>query len=112
MSAAIASQWARHYSMLANFIEATGPSLTAANMQARAVTLPPIGGGDTGRTLLSVAPGDWTWMQDTRIVFFDKHKVSQYNGQPGSYVQIGPRFNIGQFPSSANGPDLPGGRTP
>ena len=39
MSAANASQWARHYSMLANFIEATGPSLTAANMQARAVAL-------------------------------------------------------------------------
>jgi hypothetical protein len=112
MSAAIATQYARHYSMLANFIEATGPNLTPANMQARAVTIPPIGGGDTGRTLLQVAPGDWTWMQDTRIVFFDKHKASQYNGQPGSYVQIGPRYNIGQVPTTPNGPDLPGGRTP
>ena len=59
MTPANASQWARHYSMLANFIQATGPNLTAANMQARAVTLPPVGGGDTGKTLLSVSPGDW-----------------------------------------------------
>jgi hypothetical protein len=80
-------------------------------MQARAVTLPPDGGGDSGQTLLQVAPGDWVWMQDTRVVYFDKHKPSPYNGQPGSYVQLGPRYNIGQFPSSP-GPALPtAGRT-
>jgi hypothetical protein len=112
MTPITASQWARHYSMLANFIEATGPRLTAANMQAAAVTLPPVGGGATGKTLLSVSPGDWYWMQDTRLVYFDKHKPSPYNGQPGTYVQIGPRYNIGQFPSTPNGPDFPGGRTP
>jgi hypothetical protein len=112
MTPITATQWARHYSMLVNFIEATGPNLTAANMQARAVTLPPVGGGDTGQTLLSVAPGDYNWMQDTRLVYFDKHKQSPYNGKPGTYVQLGSRYNLGQFPVSGNGPDLPGGRTP
>jgi len=98
--------------MLANFMEATGPRLTAPNMQAAAVGLPPVGGGDSGKALLQVAPGDWTWMQDTRFVYFDKHKASSYNGQPGTYVQIGPRYNIGQFPSSPSGPVLPtAGRT-
>jgi hypothetical protein len=112
MTPVTASQWARHYSMLANFMEATGPRLTAANMQAAAVGLPPVGGGDSGKALLQVAPGDWTWMQDTRFVYFDKHKASSYNGQPGTYVQIGPRYNIGQFPSSPSGPALPtAGRT-
>jgi hypothetical protein len=112
MTPITATQWARHYSMLVNFIEATGPNLTAANMQARAVTLPPVGGGDTGQTLLSVAPGDYNWMQDTRLVYFDKHKQSPYNGKAGTYVQLGSRYNLGQFPVSGNGPDLPGGRTP
>jgi hypothetical protein len=112
MTPVVASQWARHYSMIANFIEATGPNLTAANMQARAVTLPPVGGGGTGKTLLSVSPGDWVWMQDTRLVYWDKHKTSGYNGKPGTYVQMGPRYNLGQFPVAPNGPELPGGRTP
>ena len=113
MTPVTASQWARYYSMIANFMENTGPNLTAANMQARAVQLPPVGGGTSGRALLAVAPGDWNWIQDTRVIYFDKHAPSPYNGQPGTYVQIqGPRFNLGQFPQMPNGPDLPGGRTP
>jgi hypothetical protein len=112
MTPIVASQWARHYSMLANFMEAAGPRLTPANMQAASVGLPAVGGGGSGKTLLQVAPGDWYWMQDTRVVYFDKHKASPYNGQPGTYVQIGPRYNLGQFPSAPDGPDLPiGGRT-
>jgi len=113
MTPITASLWARYYSMIANFIENTGPNLTAANMQARAVQLPPIGGGTTGKALLSVAPGDWNWVQDTRLVYWDKHAKSPYNGQAGTYIQIqGPRFNLGQFAHAPNGPDLPGGRTP
>jgi hypothetical protein len=72
-----------------------------------------VGGGTTGKALLSVSAGNWNWVQDTRLVYWDKHAKSGYNGQPGAYIQIqGPRFNLGQFPQAPNGPDLPGGRTP
>jgi hypothetical protein len=108
-----ASLWARYYSMWANFIENTGPNLTAANMQARAPSLPPMGGGTTGKSLLQVSPNNWDWIQDVRVVYWDKHAKSSYNGQPGTYVQIqGPRYPLGQFPTAPNGPDIPGGRTP
>ena len=108
-----ATLWARYYSMWASLIENTGPRLTAANMQARAPSLPPVGGGTTGRSLLQVSPGNWDWTQDVRIVYWDKHARSSYNGQPGTYVQAeGPRFGLGQFPDAPNGPDFPAGRTP
>jgi hypothetical protein len=108
-----AVEWARYYSMLANFIENTGPALTAANMQARAIRLPPIGGGTTGKQLLQVAPGNWDWVQDSRVIYWDKHAKSPYNDTPGTYVQVqGSRFNLGQFPQAPNGPEFPGGRTP
>jgi len=113
MTPVTASLWAKYYSMIANFMENAGPNLTAANMQARAVQIPPVGGGTSGQALLSVAPGDWDWTQDVRVVYFDKHARSPYNGQPGTYVQTeGPRFNLGQFPQMPAGPDLPAGRTP
>jgi hypothetical protein len=113
MTPITASLWARYYSMIANFMENTGPNLTAANMQARAPQLPPVGGGTTTKSLLSVSPGNWNWVQDTRLVYWDKRAKSTYNGQPGAYIQIqGPRFNLGQFLQAPNGPELPGGRTP
>jgi hypothetical protein len=112
MTPVTASLWAKYYSMIANFMENAGPNLTAANMAAQATRIPPVGGGATGQALLSVSPNDWDWTQDVRVVYFDKHARSPYNGLPGTYVQIqGPRFNLGQFPQAPNGPDLPGGRT-
>ena len=77
--------------------ENTGPKLTPENMQARAPSLPPAGGGTTGQSLLQVLQNNWDWVQDARIVYWDKHKASPYNGQPGTYVQVGPtRYNLGQ----------------
>jgi hypothetical protein len=99
---------ARSYVMMANLIEAAGPSLTPLSMAQQAPRMGAAGGGTTGQPLLALGPGDWNWIQDARVVYFDKHKASPYNNKPGAYVQVeGDRYNLGQYPSLANGPDLP-----
>ncbi|MBV8957533.1 MAG: hypothetical protein JO087_02095 [Actinobacteria bacterium] len=113
ITAVEATALARHYSMMANLIENTGPNLTPQNMQAQAPKMGTVGGGATGLPLLGFLPNDWQWTQDTRIVYWDKHRASSYNGKPGTYVQIqGNRFNLGQYPVLPDGPVIPGGRTP
>jgi hypothetical protein len=79
-------------------------------MQARAPAMAPVGGGATGQALLQFAPGDWSWQQDDRIVYWDRNKKSSYNNQPGTYVTIeGSRFNLGQYPTM-NEPPIPATR--
>ena len=103
----VAGVMASDYVMLANLIQNTGPDLTPENMQARAPAMAPVGGGATGQALLQFAPGDWSWQQDDRIVYWDRNKKSSYNNQPGTYVTIeGSRFNLGQFPNM-NEPPIP-----
>jgi hypothetical protein len=92
------------YGMLASLIQNTGPLLTPARMQAAAPDLGSRGGGTTGRPLRAFHPGSWGWTQDVRVVYWDKNKVSPYNNQKGTYVQIeGARFN-GNFPSVSQPP--------
>jgi len=108
ISAISASALSRAYVMMGNLIEAAGPALTPLNMAQQAPRMGSAGGGSTGQPLLSLGPGDWNWIQDARVVYFDKHKVSPYNKKPGSYVQIeGDRYNLGQYPNLADGPELP-----
>jgi hypothetical protein len=99
---------ARYWGMMASLIQNAGPNLTPANMQARAPSLPAVGGGSTGQSLLAFGPNNYFWIQDVRIVYWDKHKASSYNNKPGSYVQIqGDRLNLGQYKSLPNGPEMP-----
>jgi hypothetical protein len=114
-SALSATTLGEAYVMMANLIEAAGPNLTPAAMSQKAPGMGTMGGGATGVPLLAFGPGDWNWIQDARVVYFDKHKTSQYNNKPGTYVQIeGNRYNLGQYPNQANGPDMPqtGQRSP
>ncbi|TML63684.1 MAG: hypothetical protein E6G17_04835 [Actinobacteria bacterium] len=102
---------AKYWVMIANLIQNAGPLLTPANMQARAPAMGTMGGGATGEELLSFAPNNWNWTQDTRVVYWSKGKTSSYNHKPGTYVQIeGNRFNLGQFPSLPDGPPIPANR--
>lgn len=99
---------ARYWGMMASLIQNTGPNLTPANMQARAPSLPAVGGGATGNSLLAFGPNNYFWIQDARIVYWDKHKPSSYNKKPGTYVQIqGNRVNLGQYKAVPNGPEMP-----
>jgi hypothetical protein len=110
-SAANGDQLVQQVIMLASLIENTGPILTAANMQARAPDMGMVGGGTTGHELLGFAPGDWQWIQDNRVVYWDANAPSPYNGQAGTFCSIeGSRFDLGQFPSEPSGPPIPSPR--
>ena len=49
------------------------------------------------------------WTQDARIVYWDKYGHSSYDSPPeyGTWTQVGPRYNLGQYPSAADGPPVP-----
>ncbi|MEY2472309.1 MAG: hypothetical protein QOK28_1638 [Actinomycetota bacterium] len=99
---------AKIWIMIANVLENTGPNLTPANMMSRAPALGSVGGGSTGLPLLRFSNHNWNWTQDARIVYWNAHKQSVYNGKPGAYVDLSPsRFNIGDYPSEPNGPAAP-----
>jgi len=110
-STANADQYLLQWVMTASLIENTGPGLNPARMQAAAPSLGALGGGTTGHPLLSFAPNDWHWTQDTRVVFWDNNAKSAYNGVNGTFCAIeGSRFNLGQYPSQPNGPPIPSPR--
>jgi len=97
--------------MMVNLIENTGPNLNPATMRARAPSLGSWGGGASPYALLGFAQNDWDWMQDARVVYWDRHLKSPYNGNPGTYVQIeGNRYNLGQYPVLTDGPPIPSPR--
>jgi hypothetical protein len=103
-----ASATALQYIMWASLLEAAGPDLTPYTVRQGSYSLGRIGGGTTGHPLLQFAPGDYQWIQDARIVYWDKHARSPYDGQAGTYVQIeGSRFNLGQYPVERGGPPIP-----
>jgi hypothetical protein len=103
-----ASAWALQYVMWASLLEAAGPDLTPYTMRQGATRLGSIGGGTSGYPLLAFGAGDWQWVQDMRVVYWDKHATSRYDGKAGTYVQIeGRRFDLGQFPVFRGGPPIP-----
>src|SRR5207244_2773913 len=76
------------YVMMANLIQNAGPALSPAIMQARAPSLPAVGGGDTGQALLQFGPNNWGWQQDNRVMFWSRTQKSSYNGQPGTFISM------------------------
>jgi len=94
------------YSMFASLVENSGPLLNPGRMQAAA---PQMGmrGGDGVHPLKGFASNDWCWIQDARVVYWDRARTSPYNGKHGSYVQIeGGRFNL-NFPRISGQPPAP-----
>lgn len=87
-----------NYQMLASLIENTGPALTPARMQAAAPSMGLRGGLETGHALRGFVAGQWSWTRDVRVLYFNKHKTSLYNGKPGAWVQVeGGRKDFGQY---------------
>jgi hypothetical protein len=86
--------------MMANQIQAAGPSLTPPNLGAGTHRLP-VEGGPSG------AAGTWhfgpthTATIDSREIYWDGSKQSPANNKKGAYLQIygGQRFQLGQFPT-------------
>jgi hypothetical protein len=110
-STANADQYLLQYVMTAALLEAAGPTLNPGTVQAGAPRMGTMGGGAGNHLLLGFAPGDWHWIQDARVVFWDSSAKSAYNGVAGTYCQIeGPRFNLGQYPVLHSGPPVPSPR--
>ncbi|MBK5307286.1 MAG: hypothetical protein JJD92_11420 [Frankiaceae bacterium] len=102
-----------NFNLLASLIQNTGPFLTPARMAAAAPSLGARGGGATGYALRQFLKDSYGWTLDTRVIYYNKHKVSPYNTVSGKYVQIeGSRFGLGQFPILKQPPAPPAeGRT-
>ncbi len=93
--------------MLVNLIGAAGPKLTPAAMAARAAALGSIGGKATPQERLAFPGKSGYWTQDQRVVYWDRTRKSSYNNQPGTYVQVGDRVELGGYATKPDGPDIP-----
>jgi hypothetical protein len=98
---------AKQWVMLANLIEAAGPNLTPPTMAAQAASLGSVGGPGTPNELLDFANGTGFWTQDVKLVYYDKHATSGYNGEPGGYVQVGDRIKLGGWQATGGQPNIP-----
>jgi hypothetical protein len=75
---------------------------------ARAPALGSVGGGASGLPLLAFSNHNWNWTQDARVVYWDAHKTSPYNGAAGAFVNIdNTRYVVGQYPGAPSGPAAP-----
>lgn len=96
------------YNMVGSLVQATGPQLDAPRMAAAAPTLGTRGGGTTGEARRAFENGELSWTRDVRLLYWNKNKVSPFNGERGSYVQVGgQRFDLGRFPTAAQPPVPP-----
>jgi len=86
------------WNMLASLIENTGPGLTPQRMAAAAPNMGARGGGATGYALRTLPRGQFCWTQDTAVVYWNANAKSDFNGEPGHYIQIeGSRMRLGQY---------------
>jgi len=99
---------AKQWVMLANLIQAAGPDLTPESMAAQAASLGSVGGPGTPNELLDFSSGTGFWTQDAKLIYYDKHATSVYNGEPGAYIQVGDRVSLGGWQPTADGqPNIP-----
>jgi hypothetical protein len=98
-----------NYNEIASLIENTGPDLTPARMQTAAPSMGTIGGGSTGHYEVGFGQGDYGWIQDAEVVYWDTNRASPYNGAKGTFVTLeGSRYLPGSFPRGPL-PSIPGG---
>jgi hypothetical protein len=84
--------------MLAIGIQGAGPNLNPQTLQEGFARYPG-GSGEAGTW--SFPLGQYTPEQDGRIVWWSPSATSQYNGQPGAYVDNGRRYPLGGYPAGA-----------
>ena len=93
-----------YYLMLATMLQAAGPVLNPANLEAGAFKLGPIAPGENADERYpqrGFAPGDYTWNDGYREVYWSPTRKSAFNAEPGSWVSLngGRWFRSGQFPT-------------
>ncbi len=91
-----------YVSMLATGIHMAGPSLTPLTFEKGLLTMPPDGGWSLGKPdvgLWKLGANDYTWLSDTREVYWSASAVSPVDGSQGAYVAVngGRRYTLGQW---------------
>ena len=95
----VTSDW-DYWNMIASILQMTGPNITPQTVAEGAARLGCRGGGDSGQILRCFEPGSYSWNQDMRPVYWSTETNSPFNGEPGSYVELGPRIKIGEYPAA------------
>ncbi|HVM51581.1 MAG TPA: hypothetical protein VM262_00160 [Acidimicrobiales bacterium] len=86
-----------YWNMIASILQMAGPNITPQTVAEGAARLGCRGGGDTGYMLRCLEPGSYSWNQDMRPVYWSTQTPSPYNGEDGSYVELGPRIRVGEY---------------
>jgi hypothetical protein len=89
-----------YFNMIASILQMAGPGISPQTVAEGAVRLGCRGGGDSGQILRCFEPGSYSWNQDMRPVYWSTKTSSPYNGEAGSYVEIGPRIQAGGYPAA------------
>jgi len=76
-----------YLNMVASLIQGAGPNLNPRSMEAGAFAQGMR--GDPGHVTRGFSPGNYAWNQDMRTVYWSTTKTSPYNGEIGTYVQVG-----------------------
>jgi hypothetical protein len=89
-----------YFNMIASILQMAGPAVTPETVAQGATRLGCRGGGATGQILRCFEPGSYSWNQDMRPVYWSTKTTSPYNGEAGSYVELGPRKKYGEWPAA------------
>jgi hypothetical protein len=97
-----------YYALLATLVQTAGPGLTPAAGEAGLMKMGPITPGnnaDEHTPQRSISPGDYTWNDVMREVYWSPTKKSPFNGAPGTWVSMngGRWFRTGEFPAALIG---------
>lgn len=92
-----------YWMMIATLIQYSGPRLTAENIAAGAARSQPTapgGGADPRLPPRAFSPGDYTWNDAVREVYWSPRKKSPGEGADGAYSSLnGGRWFTGAFPA-------------
>ncbi|MCU1460796.1 MAG: hypothetical protein JWO37_871 [Acidimicrobiales bacterium] len=93
-----------YYAMIATLIQAAGPHLTPQDVQAGAQGIGKLSPTNNTGPLFGtrgLGPGDYTWNDTYREIYFSPARPSPHDGVPGRYMSLdgGHWYGVGQYPS-------------
>ncbi|HVE91188.1 MAG TPA: hypothetical protein VNE62_02655 [Actinomycetota bacterium] len=93
----------QYFMMLASMAQFAGPNLTPETLEQGAFRLgviDPGGKKDPKLSQRSFKPGDYTWVDNLREVYWSTEKTSAFNGEKGRYITLngGRWFSLGEYP--------------
>ncbi|MEY2478008.1 MAG: hypothetical protein QOG87_3323, partial [Actinomycetota bacterium] len=82
----VTAEW-EYLNLLSSIIQAAGPNLNPKTMEAGAFKMG--ARGDANHVTRAFSPGNYAWNQDMRMTYWSPSKISPYNDEAGTYVQVG-----------------------